>query len=211
MAAGTTKAPRKPVPAKNETAVLIKSARRCPLCFHLNSDLTEKVGQIAHLDGDRTNGAEDNLAWMCMPHHSLYDSTTSQHKNYTLVEVKTLRARLYEAIASGEREAGQVSGIPAKSNNQDTGEHDRYLFSTDSELGSAIKMMAWASAWGKWFSAQLLANQDRPIDKEGIDKQVMQIAATLVTDAAMDGKLEVRGRPRTVFLMNRYHGKCGVS
>jgi hypothetical protein len=55
-------------------------------------------------------------------------------------------------------------------------------------------MMAWASAWGKWFSAQLLANQDRPIDKEGVDRQVMQIAASLVTDAAMDGKLEVRGR-----------------
>jgi len=56
-------------------------------------------------------------------------------------------------------------------------------------------MMAWASAWGKWFSAQLLANENRAIDKEGSDKQVMQIAASLVVDAAMDGKLEVRGRP----------------
>jgi hypothetical protein len=72
---------------------------------------------------------------------------------------------------------------------------DRYLSSTDTDLGSAIKMMAWASAWGKWFSAQLLANQDRPIDKEGVDRQVMQIAASLVTDAATDGKLEIRGRP----------------
>jgi hypothetical protein len=86
-------------PPKNETAVLTKSARRCPLCFYLNSDLTEKMGQIAHLDGDRTNGAEDNLAFMCMPHYSQYDSTTSQHKNYTLAEIKTLRSKLYEAIA----------------------------------------------------------------------------------------------------------------
>jgi hypothetical protein len=110
METGTTKPPRKPVPAKNETAILMKSARRCPLCFHLNGDLTEKVGQIAHLDGDRTNGAEDNLAWMCMPHHSVYDSTTSQHKNYTLAEVKALRAKLYEAIARGERRAAQETG-----------------------------------------------------------------------------------------------------
>jgi hypothetical protein len=194
MATGTTKPPRKPVPAKNETAVLTKSARRCPLCYHLNGDLTEKVGQIAHLDGDRTNGAEDNLAWMCMTHHSVYDSTTSQHKNYTLAEVKTLRTRLYEAIERGERGAALMTSVPTRREKHNAREDDRYLFSTDAELGSAIKMMAWASAWGKWFSAQLLANQDRPIDKEGVDRQVMQIAASLVTDAAMDGKLEVRGR-----------------
>jgi hypothetical protein len=68
---------------------------------------------------------------------------------------------------------------------------DRYLSSTDTDLGSAIKLMVWASAWGKWYSAQLLADQDRPID----DRQAMQTAASLVTDAATDGKLEVRGRP----------------
>jgi len=187
------------VPSKNETAVLTKSARRCPLCFHLDGHLKQKVGQIAHLDGDPTHGAEDNLAWMCMPHHSEYDSRTSQHKNYTLAEVKELRSRLCEAIARGERGAvpGRlllIPGVPTKSEKRDAREDDRYLFSTDTEVGSAIKMMAWASAWGKWFSAQLLANQDRPIDKEGVDRQVMQIAASLVTDAAMDGKLEVRGR-----------------
>jgi hypothetical protein len=193
--AAMTKPPRKPVPPKNETAVLIKSARRCPLCFHLDGDLTEKVGQIAHLDGDRTNGAEDNLAWMCMPHHSVYDSTTSQHKNYTLAEVKTLRAELYEAIANGQRGAGQTTGVPAKRDKQDTGAADRYLSSIDEELGSAIKKMVWVSAWGKWFHAQLLANQNAPIDREILEGQVMQAAASLVTDATMDGKLEVRGRP----------------
>jgi hypothetical protein len=82
-----------------ETAVLAKSARRCALCFHLSGDLTEKNGQIAHLDGDRTNGAEDNLAWMCMDHHSLFDSKTSQHKNYTIREVKHARSKLYKLVA----------------------------------------------------------------------------------------------------------------
>ena len=195
MATRTTKPPRKPVPAKNETAVLTKSARRCPLCYHLNGDLTEKVGQIAHLDGDRTNGAEDNLAWMCMPHHSVYDSTTSQHKNYTLAEVKTLRTKLYETIERGEREAALKTGVPTKGNEQDKKENDRYLFSTDEELGSAIKTMAWHSAWGKWFSAQWIADQDRQIDKEILTGQVVQTAASLVTDAAMNGKIDIRGRP----------------
>lgn len=85
-----------------ETAVLAKSARRCVLCFYLNGDLTEKLGQIAHLDADRTNGTEDNLAWMCLPHHSLFDSKTSQHKNYTIPEVKAARARLYNLVAEGK-------------------------------------------------------------------------------------------------------------
>ncbi|MGO9271159.1 MAG: hypothetical protein ACLQOO_13040 [Terriglobia bacterium] len=85
-----------------ETAVFSKSARRCALCFQLNGDLAEKDGQIAHLDQDRSNSAEDNLAWMCFRHHDRYDSKTSQHKNYTIGEVKAARAKLYEAIASGK-------------------------------------------------------------------------------------------------------------
>jgi hypothetical protein len=42
--------------------------------------LSEKLGQIAHLDKDPSNAAEDNLAFMCLTHHALYDSKTSQHK-----------------------------------------------------------------------------------------------------------------------------------
>src|ERR1035441_5717735 len=93
---------RKRVPTEIETAVLTKSARRCTLCFLLSGDLTEKPGQIAHLDQDPSNYTEDNLAFMCLVHHSLYDSHTSQHKNYTIAEVKAGRVRLYEAIAQQE-------------------------------------------------------------------------------------------------------------
>jgi hypothetical protein len=96
------KPPRKPVPPEVETAVLAKSARRCALCFHLDGDLKEKIGQIAHLDSNRGNATEDNLAFMCLPHHSLFDSTTSQHKNYTIPEVKAARDKLYKMVAEGE-------------------------------------------------------------------------------------------------------------
>src|ERR1019366_6394480 len=98
------KPPRKNSPVDRETAVLINSGRRCVLCFHLNRDLEEKHGQIAHLDGDRTNRAEDNLAWMCLPHHSLFDSKTSQHKNYSLAEVKAARRNLYAAVQKGRHQ-----------------------------------------------------------------------------------------------------------
>jgi hypothetical protein len=93
------KPPRKRTHADVEAALLAKSARRCPLCFHLNGDLTEKHGQIAHLDGDRANAAEDNLSYMCLDHHSLFDSKTKQHKNYTIREVKSARAQLYKLVA----------------------------------------------------------------------------------------------------------------
>jgi hypothetical protein len=98
------KPPRKRTHPDIETAILAKSARRCALCFHLSGDLTEKHGQIAHLDGDRTNDAEDNLAWMCLTHHSLFDSKTSQHKNYTISEVKDARARLYALVAEEKKQ-----------------------------------------------------------------------------------------------------------
>ena len=90
---------RKHIPTEIEMAVLTKSARRCALCFFLSRDLSEKRGQIAHLDQNPSNFAEDNLAFVCLDHHSLYDSTTRQHKNYTIAEVKGARADLYKAIS----------------------------------------------------------------------------------------------------------------
>jgi hypothetical protein len=72
---------RKPTPRAIELAVLNRSRRRCALCFYLHNDTREKHGQIAHLDQDPLNFAKDNLAFMCLEHHSLYDSKTSQHKN----------------------------------------------------------------------------------------------------------------------------------
>ena len=93
--------PRKRPPPDVEKAVLTKSLRRCALCFHLDRDTRQKKGQIAHLDRRRSNNIEDNLAWLCFDHHSEYDSTTSQHKNYTIDEVKHHRNELYRWVKRG--------------------------------------------------------------------------------------------------------------
>jgi hypothetical protein len=93
---------RKATPAITVAEVLTKSTRRCALCFYLRGNLGEKKGQIAHLDQDPSNYAEDNLAFLCLEHHSEYDSKTSQHKNFTEKEAKIARARLYEAIVRKE-------------------------------------------------------------------------------------------------------------
>jgi hypothetical protein len=85
-----------------ETKVLIKSARRCALCYYLLGDLTEKNGQVAHIDQNPAHSTEDNLVFLCMEHHSLYDSKTSQHKNYTEGEVRRARIKLYGAVAAKE-------------------------------------------------------------------------------------------------------------
>jgi hypothetical protein len=101
------------MPASTEAEVLRKSARRCMLCFHLNGDLREKHGQVAHLDRDPNNNAPENLAFMCLEHHSLYDSTTSQHKNYSITEIKHERSRLYRAIRNREHLRERRGGKPA--------------------------------------------------------------------------------------------------
>ena len=107
--AAVTKHTRKRTPSPTELSILDKSRRRCALCFQLIGDLSEKHGQIAHLDGDPANVTEDNLAWLCLEHHSTYDSTTSQHKNYTMMEVKSARTRLYKAIENDEHLTGGKS------------------------------------------------------------------------------------------------------
>jgi hypothetical protein len=80
----------------------------------LNGDLAEKHGQIAHLDQRRGNAVEDNLAFLCLFHHSIYDSKTSQHKNYTLTEVKAARNSLYSAIQMGKHLARNPAAAPAR-------------------------------------------------------------------------------------------------
>jgi len=90
---------RKKIPKEIEKEVLVRSQRRCCLCFGLENDLDRKKGQIAHLDKDPSNNAPDNLAWLCWDHHDEYDSSTSQSKGLTIEEVKEYRALLYQAVS----------------------------------------------------------------------------------------------------------------
>lgn len=71
-----------------------------------------KAGQIAHLDHDSSNNAEDNLAFLCFEHHDDFDSRTSQRKGLTLGEVRQFREELEAAIGkdfSVEVHFGSVS------------------------------------------------------------------------------------------------------
>ena len=81
-----------------EAAVLTQSRRRCCICFGLHRDVEVKTGQIAHLDGDRSNSAVDNLGFLCLVHHDQYDSRTSQSKSLTVEEVKAYRTELYDQV-----------------------------------------------------------------------------------------------------------------
>lgn len=104
---------RKAIPHDVETRVLIRSARRCCLCFWLETDTKEKRGQIAHLDQDPANNAEDNLVFLCLDHHRLYDSGTNQPKSYTRAEVNLARHRLYthfEQASGGDRQTDDPGG-----------------------------------------------------------------------------------------------------
>ena len=89
---------RKPLPKAIETAILLRSRRRCCICFGLDRDTRLAVGQIAHLDRNNANHAESNLAFLCFAHHDEYDSKSSQRKNFTIGEVKEFREELYTTI-----------------------------------------------------------------------------------------------------------------
>jgi hypothetical protein len=81
-----------------ETTILLKSRRRCCICFGLNRDKSLKSGQIAHLDKNPSNNKEENLAFLCFEHHDEYDSITRQKKGLSQQEVKYYRSELYESL-----------------------------------------------------------------------------------------------------------------
>ena len=89
---------RKSLPAATERAVLVKSRRRCCLCYWLEAKDERQKGQIAHLDKDRNNHKEDNLCFLCFDDHDAYDSKTSQSKNLEKGEIKHYRNELYKEM-----------------------------------------------------------------------------------------------------------------
>jgi hypothetical protein len=107
------------------TAVLLKSRRRCCICFGLNRDTTIKSGQVAHLDGDPAHSVEDNLAFLCFDHHDRLDSRTSQSKNFTIEEVKGFRAELYEAIKLAFDGEVSFGAAPGRSRDRISGHYIR--------------------------------------------------------------------------------------
>jgi len=96
---------RASIPEAVQTAVLLRSRRRCCLCFGLNRDTGMKNGQIAHIDRDHANATEDNLVFLCLEHHDAYDSRPSQRKGFTRAEVKAYRAELSRSLGSAFAQA----------------------------------------------------------------------------------------------------------
>lgn len=80
--------------------VLLRSRRRCCICYGLNRDLTIRKGQIAHLDQDRNNNKLENLVFLCIDHHDEYDSKTSQSKGIQKKEVELYRKELDEFFST---------------------------------------------------------------------------------------------------------------
>jgi hypothetical protein len=89
---------RKAIPEHTQTNILLKSRRRCCLCFWLNGEDEVKKGQFAHMDGDHENSAEDNLAFMCFEHHDEYDTRMRISKGLRQPEVKRWRDELYKEM-----------------------------------------------------------------------------------------------------------------
>jgi hypothetical protein len=127
-----TKSNRPKVPQRCETDVLIKSGRRCALCFGLEGDGRIKQGQIAHLDRNRENNQEDNLAFLCLIHHDQYDTKTSQSKGITQPEVKKYREKLYQSIENELLPKSSEKTLERESS--EIIEHDRKIFQKANKL-----------------------------------------------------------------------------
>lgn len=90
--------PRKPIPDAVQTKVLLKSRRRCCLCFWLAGEDEVKKGQLAHLDGNNENPDEENLVFLCLEHHDEFDSVPRLSKGLREREVRQWRDELYKEM-----------------------------------------------------------------------------------------------------------------
>ena len=122
--------------------VVVRSGRRCCLCFGLQQDMREKRGQIAHLDGNKNNNSPGNLAWLCLEHHDQFDSSTSQSRNYMIREVKSYRKDLYRTIKRLAKGFDRGSGGKAENDGNDRIQGKR----AEVRLGERVKLRGRCSA-----------------------------------------------------------------
>lgn len=83
---------------ETQARILAETRRRCALCYGLDRYIGRKSGQIAHIDQDSSNDAEENLVFLCLQHHDEYDSKTSQSKGITQLELERFRDDLRAEI-----------------------------------------------------------------------------------------------------------------
>jgi formate-dependent nitrite reductase cytochrome c552 subunit len=74
------------------------------MCFGLNRDLTVKRGQLAHLDHDRTNPNEENVAFLCQDCHAQYDTTSNRVVGFKASEVRRYRDELHAYLGADQFE-----------------------------------------------------------------------------------------------------------
>jgi hypothetical protein len=109
--------PRKPFLPMVQATVLVQSRRRCALCLCLNNDTGEKVGQLAHIDRNPENNNKENAAFLCLEHHSRYDSTSSQTKGYLPDELREYQRIVWAFVESLEVAADKpqpASGLTSR-------------------------------------------------------------------------------------------------
>lgn len=86
-----TRTSRPALPDQTQTAVVVRSRRRCCLCLYLEGLDKPRKGQVAHLNRKNDDHRFDNLVWLCFDHHDEYDSRTSQSKGLKASEVRHYR------------------------------------------------------------------------------------------------------------------------
>ena len=166
------------------------------------------MGQVAHVDKNRSNDAKDNLVFLCMEHHTLYDSKTSQHKNYTPQEVKEARTRLYNAIADGQHHDAATA-------------RSEHSFGSDRrQLAALIQLMTttgsidflrdrhfagWSFEWDRLEGVEIVAVRTGPehefLDEklEGLRSQFRDACKHLITTMATNtGPIGLRGDRQAV-------------
>lgn len=175
---------RKPIPPDAEHRILDRSRRRCALCVHFHNDWGVKDGQIAHLDRDPSNFTEDNLAYLCLPHHDDYDTKRRQTKNLRIRETKTARDRLYTAV-----ERGELAGAPAVPNTQsaDKATLADILHLMNGPTTRFLKFHAFAERFSWDYVAGLItiAQHRREPQHEFLDQELEELREKFVHSAAI--------------------------
>ena len=178
---------RKPIPQATQVNTLVESRRRCAMCFHLHDDFSVQDGQLAHIDRNPSNDAEDNLVFLCLVHHNQYDTKPSQSKGWLPAELTEIKRRFLQAIAEGRHLIGHAaaSTVGRETDRKALGDLVQAMtdtrtmdFMRDADFGS------WSFHWRELNALDEYVQFPRGAEREFIDRDLEALRQKFIEEYA---------------------------
>lgn len=146
-----------------------------------------KEGQLAHIDRNRANNAEDNLVFLCLVHHNQYDTKPSQSKAWLPAELAEIKIRYQQAIAEDRHISHGSAAVTAGRETDRKALNDLVQAMSNSGTMDFLRDVdfgGWSFHWRELHALDEYVQFPRGAEREFIDRDLEALRQKFVAEYA---------------------------